>query len=99
MGSYKNTCKAGDEMYILQGNPGGMDGSKVIALNTENGKLKEYETFKDDEPDGIYKEWDDEGRLYEEKNYKAGELDGPRKTWYKNGKLKAVEYYKAGYCI
>jgi antitoxin component YwqK of YwqJK toxin-antitoxin module len=52
--------------------------------------------YKDDELDGLCKEWYENGQMSSQLNYKDEELDGLCKEWYENGQMSSQLNYKDG---
>jgi antitoxin component YwqK of YwqJK toxin-antitoxin module len=61
-----------------------------------NGQRKFSYSFKNDEYDGVSKEWNLEERLVREMNYEKGYEQGSQKIWYNNGKIKSNYVVKKG---
>jgi antitoxin component YwqK of YwqJK toxin-antitoxin module len=62
----------------------------------ENGKLAYVYEFKDDEFNGIVKEWSALGILFREMNYVYGHEEGMQTIRYANGKIKSNYFIKNG---
>ncbi len=55
----------------------------------ENGLPQLHYLFKEDEYDGVCKEWNKDGLLIKEMTYSKGHEQGRQRWWYDNGKIKA----------
>jgi len=55
-----------------------------------------YVNYKDDELDGLIKEYYENGQIKSEMYYKSGNLDGPATEYYENGQVYIQESYKDG---
>lgn len=71
-----------------------LSGAKEVRYG--NGTLKISAAYRQDQPDGIYREYYLSGSLRTERQYAMGKLEGPAKEFYESGKLKAEAQYKEG---
>jgi len=67
------------------------NGTKAGEYNTwwENGKMQQQYFFKDDEYEGICKEWNNNGILIRAMQYRRGHEDGQQQQFYDNGKIRS----------
>jgi antitoxin component YwqK of YwqJK toxin-antitoxin module len=63
-----------------------------------NGQLKQQIAFKDDQPHGMAREWDESGKKIGEVTYTDGKLDGTRTLWQKDG-TTLIQQFKEGRLI
>lgn len=84
--------------HLIKSLPTFDEGKKTSDYYTwwENGTKQIHYQFKNDEYEGICKEWNSKGPLIKEMNYKKGHEDGSQKLWFDNGKVKANYIIKNG---
>ena len=80
-----------------------LDGTRADGISRSwwpDGKLKQEETWKDGEKDGLHTVWYDNGQKESEVNYKncngIARKDGKWIRWYENGQKKSEEFYRDG---
>lgn len=67
------------------------NGTKAGEYDTwwENGKMQQQYFFKDDEYEGICKEWNSNGILIRVMHYRRGHEEGQQQLFYDNGKIRS----------
>lgn len=67
------------------------NGTKAGEYNTwwENGKMQQQYFFKNDEYEGICKEWNGNGILIRSMQYRRGHEEGQQQQFYDNGKIRS----------
>lgn len=61
-----------------------------------NGKIYSQEFYRNGQPEGEHKYWDEDENIQNLISYKNGSLDGESKSWYRNGQLCTQEFYRNG---
>jgi antitoxin component YwqK of YwqJK toxin-antitoxin module len=73
-----------EKRYYTQGQKNGKQTAYF-----ENGIKKFDFTAKNDQYEGVLKEWNSDGKLIHLATFKNGQEEGTQKMWYNNGKIRA----------
>ncbi len=84
---FQNGSKAADISF----NNGERNGKMILYF--ANGNKRQEKNYKDDQIEGVFREWNQQGVLISEIEYSKGDNSGYRKVFYANGKLEVEEHY------